>query len=75
MGLANLQCFRCEKLGHVAAECDELRRAANKAEHEARISRFVERWINGDITPHQKRDYIKHENKLWYDGKVPSQLA
>jgi hypothetical protein len=74
MGLENLTCFRCLSRGHIAADCGELKPATSKAEHEARIARYVTRWTDGDITEWQKREYIRQENKLWYDGKVPSRL-
>lgn len=58
-------CWRCEEPGHVAAECDQVRPAATRKEHEARIARLVERWHAGRITTSQKRAWIEMENRLW----------
>lgn len=58
-------CFRCREPGHIAAECGELIPAASKAEHEARIARYVQRWWDGDITAWQKQQAIRTENEMW----------
>lgn len=73
MSLENLQCFRCEQYGHVAAECTELSRAANKAEHLARIAAIVARWPR-EIDTLRKRQLISQENKLWYGDDMPAAL-
>lgn len=57
-------CWRCEMPGHVAAECDRPP-AATRAELEARIARYVERWIAKAIKPEQKRAWITAENKAF----------
>lgn len=70
-------CFRCGGLGHWADSdnCPWLKKAATKTEHQARIDSLRDRFTEFVITPWQRREYIKHENKLWYDGKVPSAIA
>lgn len=70
-------CFRCNGLGHWAESpnCPWLIKAKSKAEHEARINSLRDRYTEFVITVWQKTDYIKQENKLWYDGKVPSALT
>jgi len=73
MGIENIKCFRCEKLGHIAAECAELFPAATAAEHQARIARYVERWINHEITEYQKRAFITAENEMWHS--VPARSS
>jgi zinc knuckle protein len=74
LSLENLKCFRCEKYGHVAAECTELTRAANKAEHLARIDRFIERYQSREIDASVKQRLINHENRLWYGDDMPAAL-
>ena len=70
-------CFRCNGLGHWAEStaCPWLIKAATYNDHIARIDSLRDRYIDLVITVWQKTDYIKFENKLWHDGKVPSQLA
>lgn len=69
-------CFRCGGLGHWAdsGTCPWLVKAKAKAEHLARIEYYVNRYTGFVITEWQKREFIKQENKLWYDGKTPAQL-
>ena len=74
MGLQNLTCFRCEQPGHIAAECDEMKPAASRAEHEARIARYVTRWQDGGITEWQKRKWIAAENHMYYGGQCKPEL-
>jgi Zinc knuckle len=67
-------CFRCSGTDHWADNCPELHQppAKDRAEHMARIDKYVE-WCNGSlplpgrITPHQKRQLIENENKTWRD--------
>jgi hypothetical protein len=73
LSLENLQCFRCDKYGHVAAECTEFTRAATKAEHESRIAAIVARWPH-EIDTLRKRQLISQENQLWYGDKLPAAL-
>ena len=74
MGLENITCFRCDRTGHIAADCDELKPAASKDEHEARIARYVQRYWDGEITDWQKRQSIATENKMWYGDKCRTEL-
>jgi len=71
-----LGCFRCGGHGHWAESesCPWLRKAAGRSDHEKRIDSLRDRFTEFRITEWQKSEYIKHENKLWYDGKVPSRL-
>jgi zinc knuckle protein len=71
---ADIQCFRCEKYGHIAAECTELTRATTKAEHLARIDRFIERYQSREIDASVKQRLINQENRLWYGGELPAAL-
>jgi hypothetical protein len=70
-------CFRCGEPDHWADDdtCPWLTKAAARAEHENRIAHFVRQYWEHAITGWQKREYIRHENRLWYDGKVPAHLA
>ena len=70
-------CFRCGGIGHWAEStaCPWLQKAATYNDHIARIDSLRDRYTEFAISVWQKTEYIKHENKLWYDGKVPSQLA
>jgi hypothetical protein len=70
-------CFRCGNSGHWAESdtCPWLTKAATRKEHENRIAHFVSRYWNHDITDWQKREYINHENKLFYDGQIPSRIG
>ena len=69
MGLETIKCFRCEKPGHLAASCPELVPAASKAEHEARIAAYVQRWTDKKWTPQQKWKAISEENRMWHGDK------
>ena len=73
----NGPCFRCGKPGHWAesAQCPWLMKAAGPRQHEARIDSLRDRFTEFLITAWQRSEYIKHENKLWYDGKVPSRIT
>lgn len=73
----NGDCFRCGGLGHWAdsTACPWLQKAKTKAEHESRIDSLRDRYTEFHITEWQKREYIRHENRLWYDGKVPAPLT
>jgi hypothetical protein len=56
-----VECWRCEKPGHFAAECQPPP-AATRKELDARIKRLVERWDAGHgITTAQKQAWIKDE--------------
>lgn len=57
-------CFICGEEGHWVEHCPLKIPAASRAEHEGRIALFVERWIDGKITAHQKRRLIEAENEL-----------
>ncbi len=68
-------CFRCGKPGHWASKCDELIPAADKAEHEARLDLYRERWETGQWTPQQKWAAISAENRMWHGDKcTPMQV-
>jgi hypothetical protein len=65
------QCYRCEKFGHLIADCPELQPAASKAEHERRIALYLQRlnnWLDGTggvkWTPEQKTRAITTENAM-----------
>lgn len=70
-------CFRCGGTGHWAESpaCPWLVKAATKAEHHRRIDDLRDRFTEFAITAWQKNEYIRFENKLYYDGKVPAALA
>lgn len=64
-------CFRCGTPGHYAAQCPELRPAADRNEHKARIDAYRQRfanWIEGTglirWTPEQKASAIEAENRM-----------
>lgn len=57
-------CWRCELPGHVAAECQP-EPAATKPELYARIDRYVDRWIAGDISTAQKQAWVKSEKRMF----------
>lgn len=75
IGGFNGTCFRCGEYGHWAESesCPWLKKAATQAGHEARIARYVERWINHEITPFQKRAFITAENQMWHS--VPARSS
>jgi hypothetical protein len=56
-------CWRCETPGEIASECRRPPPATRK-ELQARIDRYIERWISGEISIAQKREWIKAENKM-----------
>lgn len=61
-------CFRCNGADHWADGCPELIPVTTKAEHEARIAKYV-KWFRDDdpprITAAQKRRLIEGENERW----------
>jgi hypothetical protein len=63
-------CFKCGKPGHWVDHCELNVPAADRKEHEARIALFVERWIDGKITAHQKQRLIEQENAMWNSAKT-----
>ena len=60
-----LECFHCEEWGHWANECPLLIPPADKAEHERRFNRIMERFYDNQISPQGKRRVIETENRLW----------
>lgn len=62
-------CFTCGTAGHWVQHCPLNNPATSKAEHEGRIARFVDRWINGEIAAYQKQNLIKAENELWNSSR------
>lgn len=60
-------CFRCGGYGHWAdsTECPWLAKAGTRKEHEARITEFVRRFHEQEISPYQKRQFIEQENAIW----------
>lgn len=76
-GAGSGTCHRCGQPGHWHDDpaCPLRAKAVSKAAHEARIDEFARRYSEFEITEWQKREFIREENKLWYDGKVPSRIA
>ena len=72
-----MTCFRCGGADHWADSpaCPWLTKAADRADHEKRIDSLKERYWEFAITEWQKREYIRHENRLWYGGKTPAHLT
>lgn len=65
-------CHACSGADHWQDACPELLqpRAKTRAEHEARIAKYVEWCIEGlpgptRISPYQKQQLIKAENDRW----------
>jgi hypothetical protein len=69
-----MKCFKCSEYGHSADICPLLVPAQSFDEHIARIDRYVERWISGELTREAKRRSISAENILWYGEKCPRHL-
>lgn len=65
----DVTCWRCEQPGHAAAECQRPP-AATRKEHTARIDRYRDRWINGEIETVQKRQWIAAENRAFEKEKA-----
>ena len=61
------RCRRCTGYGHWAdsPECPWLAKAGTRKEHEARITEFVRRFHEQEISPYQKRKLIEQENAIW----------
>lgn len=66
-----IECWRCEKPGHVAAECQPEPATTIKELHQ-RINRLVERWNAGygEITTAQKVKWIGMEKRAYEKGKA-----
>ena len=65
-------CFDCNGADHWADNCPELIPVTTKAEHEARIAKYLEWCFEMEpprITPAQKRQLIEHENSMWKKAK------
>jgi hypothetical protein len=62
-------CWRCEELGHTAAECKP-ERATTPQELEERIARLVERWQAFEITRAQKTEWIEDEMAIFHFKKA-----
>lgn len=57
-------CWRCEKFGHPAAECQP-EPARTRQELDERISRLVERWQQYEISTGQKKAWIADEMQIF----------
>lgn len=68
-------CYKCGDPGHYAAHCTLATRAADHAEHLARIAAIIDRWVGGEISIEQKRIKISDENVQWYGAEVPRNLV
>lgn len=64
-------CFRCLDPGHWADDCPLAIPATSKAEHEGRIQKFVDMWIDGRIETLRKRQLISGENEMWRTTNAP----
>jgi hypothetical protein len=63
-------CWRCEKPGHVAADCQPPPAKTIQELHQ-RIARLTERWDRGygEVTTAQKRQWITAERRAYEKGK------
>lgn len=59
------KCFHCLETGHWTKDCLLLIAPKNKAEHDERFNRVMERFFNWEITAHDKQRMIAKENELW----------
>jgi hypothetical protein len=64
----DVECWRCERPGHVAAECQPPP-AKTETELRERFARYMELRIAGRISTARKRDWVKAEWKAFYDEK------
>ena len=68
-------CWKCGDPGHLAYDCQLSLRAADAAEHLARIAAFVDKWVTGDLGIEQKRIKISDENVQWHGADCPRNLV
>lgn len=61
-------CFYCNGTDHWHDKCWTRKPPTSREHHEARIATYRD-WcaIQQRVTPHQKRQLIEHENKMWRD--------
>ena len=65
----NGDCFKCGEPGHWVDHCPWLIPAKNRADHEERLAKILQRWHDWEITgmtTREKTRLYKEENALWH---------
>jgi hypothetical protein len=70
----NTGCFRCGATSHWIADCSLADRATSFTDHMARITGYIDRWAEGQLSTEQKRTFIGAENLSWYGINCPPKL-